>query len=481
MPADIGLIGLAVMGQNLALNLADHGYSVAVYNRNPERTAQFLAGPAAGTSIHGATTLGELVGTLVPPRRILLMVKAGAPVDGVLTDLAPMLASGDVVIDGGNSHFEDTARRVTELGARGIRFIGAGISGGEEGARHGPSIMPGGDPAAWPIVAEVLQAIAAKVADGTPCCSWVGPGGSGHFVKMVHNGIEYGDIQLIAEAYHMMRVGLAMTHDEMADVFERWNRGRLESYLIEITAAVLRRRDEHGPLLDRILDAAGQKGTGRWTVESALEMGQPTPLVAEAVFARAVSARKDERVLAASRLGPAGSAIEVDRTAALADLEAALYASKIVSYAQGFMLLEAASTEHAWGLDHGAIALMWREGCIIRAAFLERIRDAYLADPNLPNLLLDPGFAAVMTGADDGWRRAIARAVTAGIPVPASGSALAFYDSYRSERLPADLIQGLRDYFGAHGYERTDRPRGDFFHTDWTGHGGDATAGTYNA
>ena len=481
MPADIGLIGLAVMGQNLALNIADHGYSVVVHNRSAERTKQFLAGPAAGTTIHGASTLGDLVAALTVPRRILLMVKAGGPVDAVLADLVPRLTPGDVVIDGGNSHYSDTTRRVAELGSHGIRFVGAGISGGEEGARHGPSIMPGGDPAAWPLISGILQAIAAKVADGTPCCSWVGPGGSGHFVKMVHNGIEYGDIQLIAEAYDLMHRGLGMTHDEMAEVFDRWNRGRLESYLIEITAAVLRQREGEGPLLDRILDAAGQKGTGRWTVESALEMGQPAPLVAEAVFARAVSALKDERVLAASRLGAANASIEADRTAALADLEASLYASKIVSYAQGFMLLAAASTENGWGLDHGAIALLWREGCIIRAAFLERIRDAYLAAPNLPNLLLDPGFGAVVTDADAGWRRSVVSAMTAGIPVPASGSALAFYDSYRSGRLPANLIQGLRDYFGAHGYERTDRPRGVFFHTDWTGRGGEATAGTYNA
>jgi 6-phosphogluconate dehydrogenase len=341
--------------------------------------------------------------------------------------------------------------------------------------------MPGGDPAAWPLVAGILQSIAAKVADGTPCCSWVGPGGAGHFVKMVHNGIEYGDIQLIAEAYDVMRVGLQMTPDEMADRFEAWNRSRLESYLIEITAAVLRHRHGTEPVLEHILDTAGQKGTGRWTVESALQMGQPLTLAAEAVFARAVSALTEERAVAASRLGPPATAITGDRSRVLADLEQALYASKVVSYTQGFMLLRAASSEYGWALDHGAIAMLWREGCIIRAAFLERIRDAFRTDAGLAGLLLDPGFATVMKEAQAGWRRTVARAVTAGIPVPAHAAALGFFDSYRSERLPANLIQALRDFFGAHGYERTDRPRGEFFHTDWTGHGGDAAAETYNA
>ena len=479
MPSDIGLIGLGVMGQNLALNIADHGFTVTVHNRNAERTRAFVDGPAAGPSIRGAATIAELVEALALPRRILLMVKAGGPVDEVLAELVPRLAPGDVVIDGGNSHFADTTRRVAELARSGIHFVGAGISGGEAGARHGPSIMPGGDVVAWPLVSEILQSIAAKVADGTPCCTWVGPDGAGHFVKMVHNGIEYGDIQLIAEAYHVMRVGLQMTPDEMAEVFAAWNRGRLESYLIEITSTVLRHRDATGPVLERILDAAGQKGTGRWTVESALAMGQPLSLVAEAVFARAVSALKDERTMAAGRLGPPATAINANRDEVLADLEQALYASKIVSYTQGFMLLAAASAEYGWNLDHGAIAMLWRAGCIIRAAFLERIRDAFRIDAELGSLLLDPGLADAVAGAQAGWRRTVARAVTAGIPVPAHAAALTFFDSYRSERLPADLIQGLRDFFGAHGYERTDRPRGEFFHTDWTGHDGDLAAGTH--
>ena len=481
MPADIGLIGLAVMGQNLALNMHDHGFGVIVHNRTPARTQEYLAGPAAGTTITGAGSVAELVSALAPPRRILLMVKAGPPVDAVLDELVPLLSPGDVVVDGGNSHFRDTDRRVAALGASGIRFVGAGISGGEEGARHGPSIMPGGDPEAWPLISHVLQSIAAKVADGTPCCSWVGPGGAGHFVKMVHNGIEYGDIQLLAEAYHLMHAGLGMTHHEMAAVFADWNRGRLESYLVEITAAVLRRREDGEPLLERILDAAGQKGTGRWTVESALAMGQPLTLATEAVFARAVSALKAERTHATSVLTGPVPRIRAERSAILADLEQALYASKIVSYTQGFMLLRAASEEFGWNIDHGGIALLWREGCIIRAAILERIRDAFGADPDLPNLLLAADFAAEVAAAQDGWRRTVAQAVTAGIPVPAYGSALAFFDSYRTARLPANLIQALRDYFGAHTYERIDRPRGEFFHTDWTGEGGDVAAGAYNA
>ncbi len=481
MSADIGLIGLAVMGQNLALNLDDHGFAVMVHNRTPERTEEYLAGAARGTAITGAETIADLVAGLSRPRRLLLMVKAGPPVDEVIASLMPHLTPGDVVIDGGNSHFADTARRVEDLSKAGIHFVGAGISGGEEGARHGPSIMPGGDAAAWPLIAPLLQGIAARVADGTPCCSWVGPGGSGHFVKMVHNGIEYGDIQLLAEAYHFMSAGLGMNPDEMATVFDSWNRGRLESYLVEITAAVLRYREDGVPVLDRILDAAGQKGTGRWTVEAALEMGQPLTLVAEAVFARAISALKEERVEASTRLPGPEPKITGDLSAILADLEQALYASKIVSYAQGFMLLQAASTEHAWEVDPGAIALLWREGCIIRAVFLERIRDAFAAQPPPANLVLAPEFAAAVAAAQEGWRRTVSRAVTAGIPVPAYSSALGFFDSYRTARLPANLIQALRDYFGAHTYERIDSPRGEWFHTDWTGSGGDASAGSYRA
>lgn len=481
MPADVGIIGLAVMGQNLALNMSDHGFSVLAHNRTAERTREFLAGPAAGHAITGAEDLAGFAAGLAVPRRIILMVKAGAPVDATLDALVPLLDPGDVVVDGGNSHHADTARRVAAMAEHGILFVGTGISGGEEGARHGPSIMPGGNAEAWPLIRPVLQAVAAKVADGTPCCDWVGPDGAGHFVKTVHNGIEYGDIQLLAEVYHLMHTGFGMDHDAMADTFATWNEGRLDSYLVEITAEVMRHREDGEPLLERILDAAGQKGTGRWTVEEGLGAGQPVTLIAEAVFARAVSALKEERVAASRVLAGPEPAITGDSDELLADLEHALYAAKIVSYAQGFMLLRAASAEHAWDLDHGGIALLWREGCIIRAAFLERIRDAFRTDPDLANLLLAPHFADAVADAQDGWRRTVARAVTAGIPVPALSSALAFYDSYRAARLPANLIQALRDYFGAHTYERVDRPRGDWFHTDWTGEGGDVASGTYNA
>jgi 6-phosphogluconate dehydrogenase len=479
--AQVGLIGLAVMGQNLALNMADNGFRVAVHNRTTERITEFLAGPADGLPIVGADTIEGLVAAVDQPRRILLMVQAGPPVDAVIEQLVPLLDPGDVIIDGGNSHHEDSARRAERLEDVGLLFVGAGISGGEEGARHGPSIMPGGSAGAWPLVRDVLQAIAAKVDDGTPCCDWIGPGGSGHFVKMVHNGIEYGDIQLLAEAYDIMRRGLGMTYDEMADVFDHWNRGRLDSYLVEITAEVMRHRQDGEPLLEVILDAAGQKGTGRWTVEAALSLGVPVTLVAEAVFARATSSLLDARHTAAAALGRPAAEMDADRASALAALEQALYASKVVSYAQGFMLLRAADEEHGWGLDPGAIALMWREGCIIRAAFLEEIRDAFTADPDLTSLLLDPSFAERLADGQEGWRTIVAGAVTAAIPTPAYSSALAFFDSYRSERLPANLIQALRDYFGAHTYERTDRPRGEWFHTNWTGRGGEVSAGSYNA
>jgi len=469
--SDIGLIGLGVMGQNLALNMADHGHRVVVYNRTPATTDAYLAGPARGLPIGGASTLEELVSALDTPRRIVLMVTAGPPVDAVIAGLTPLLEPGDVIVDGGNSHFRDTERRVGDLEAQGLLFVGAGISGGEEGARHGPSIMPGGSPAAWPLVREFLQGIAAKVDDGTPCCDWIGPGGSGHYVKMVHNGIEYGDIQLLAEGYHLMRAGVGMDPDDMADVFARWNEGRLESYLVEITAAVLRLRQDGAPLLEKILDAAAQKGTGRWTVESGLGLGIPVTLVAEAVFSRAVSAMKTARVAASAVLAGPNPAIAGDPGTVLADLEEALYASKIVSYAQGFMLLAAASAEHDWDLDLGAIALMWREGCIIRAAFLDRIRDAFADDPDLANLLLAPHFAEAMAAGQPGWRQTIARAVGAGLPVPAYSAALGFYDAYRAARLPANLIQALRDYFGAHTYQRVDRAGGEHFHTDWAGDG----------
>jgi 6-phosphogluconate dehydrogenase len=408
------------------------------------------------------------------------MVKAGAPVDAVLDDLIPLLDPGDVVIDGGNSHFEDTERRVVRLEGEGLLFVGAGISGGEEGARPGPSIMPGGSAGAWPIVGEILQAIAARAADGRPCSDWIGPGGSGHFVKMVHNGIEYGDMQLLAEVYDLMHRGLGMDHEAMASVFTGWNAGRLESYLVEITADILAHQEDGVPTLETILDAAGQKGTGRWTVESGLGLGMPVTLIAEAVFARAISALYDERQQAAAVLGGATARI-ADNELTLTDLENALYASKVVSYAQGFMLLGAMSYERDWNVDLGSVAAIWRAGCIIRAAFLEDIRAAYAVDPDLETLLLAPVFADAITESQGGWRRAVRAAAGSGIPAPASSSALAFFDAVRSARLPANLIQAQRDYFGAHTYERVDRPRGKFFHTNWTGRGGDVSSSSYNA
>ncbi|MGH8874328.1 MAG: decarboxylating NADP(+)-dependent phosphogluconate dehydrogenase [Acidimicrobiia bacterium] len=478
MAADIGLVGLAVMGQNLALNMADHGYRVAVFNRTRSVTDGFLAGPGAGPSITGAFSLEELVRGLERPRRVMLMIKAGPPVDAVLDELVPLLDEGDIVIDGGNSLFTDTIRRSRRLEGHDLRFIGTGISGGEEGARHGPSIMPGGSPEAWAHVKEILQAIAARTADGTPCCDWVGSDGAGHYVKMVHNGIEYGDMQVIAEAYHLMRALLGMSHDEMSEAFRRFGDGVLDSFLIGITADILATRDEDGgPLVEKILDSAGQKGTGKWTVISSLELGQPVTLVAEAVYARIVSALKDQRVAATTALtGPSG---QLTMEGLLPAVHDALYASKIVSYAQGFMLLRAAASEYGWDFDYGRIASLWREGCIIRAAFLDDITSAFRRDPQLHSLMLDPFFQKTLAGAQDGWRLVVAEVVRHGIPVPAYSSALAFYDAYRTERLPANLIQAQRDYFGAHNYERIDRPRGEFFHTDWTGRGGEVTSGSY--
>ena len=479
--ADIGLIGLAVMGQNLVLNMADHGYQVAVFNRTTQRVDDFLAGPAQGRSIIGCYSLRELVQSLERPRKIMLMVKAGAVVDEFIDQLVPLLQPGDLIIDGGNSHFPDSTRRTRELRGRGLHFIGAGISGGEEGARHGPSIMPGGDPVAWPLVREIFQAIAAQV-DGEPCCRWIGPDGAGHFVKMVHNGIEYGDMQLISEAYALMDQALGMDHDAMAAVFARWNQGLLDSYLIEITADILGTKDSDGaPLVTRILDAAGQKGTGKWTGISALELGVPLTLIGEAVFARVLSALKDERALAARVLGeprrppPAAAA---DHLGALHD---ALYASKIISYAQGFMLMREAARLHNWPLDYGDIALIWRGGCIIRSTFLNDIKAAYLKDPLLPNLVLNDFFAQALARAEPGWRRAVMLAVEYAVPTPAFASAIAYFDGYRSTRLPASLLQAQRDYFGAHMYERVDQPRGLFFHTDWTGRGGNVASTTYEA
>ncbi|MFN2137583.1 MAG: decarboxylating NADP(+)-dependent phosphogluconate dehydrogenase [Candidatus Promineifilaceae bacterium] len=480
--ADIGLIGLAVMGQNLVLNMDDHGFTVAVYNRTTSKVDRFLENEAHGTRVIGTHSLEELVSVLKRPRRVMLMVKAGWPVDAMIEQLIPLLEPGDIIIDGGNSHFPDTTRRMRELAEKGILFIGTGVSGGEEGARHGPSIMPGGSPEAWPYVKPIFQSIAAKVADGTPCCDWVGEEGAGHFVKMVHNGIEYGDMQLICEAYDVMQHALGMTPDEMSAVFARWNKGKLDSYLIEITADILAFKDTDGePLLNKILDTAGQKGTGKWAVDSALDLGIPLTLIAEAVFARFLSALKEERVAAAALLGSPIPPYEGDTKALIDDLEQALYASKIISYAQGYMLMRAASKEYGWNFAYGNIALMWRGGCIIRAAFLDDIKAAFDGNPDLSNLLLDPFFKEQVQAAEAAWRRLISAAVSLGIPLPAMSSAIAFYDGYRRDRLPANLLQAQRDYFGAHTYERVDQPRGQFFHTDWTGEGGDVTASTYNA
>ncbi|MFA5028066.1 MAG: decarboxylating NADP(+)-dependent phosphogluconate dehydrogenase [Candidatus Methylomirabilota bacterium] len=479
--ADIGLIGLAVMGQNLALNMNDHGFTVAAYNRTVAKVDEFLAKEAKGTAIVGARSIEELVGALKPPRRIMLMVQSGKPVDEFIELLTPRLAPGDILIDGGNSNYNDTIRRTAAVEAKGLLYIGTGVSGGEEGARFGPSIMPGGSPAAWPHVKPIFQAIAAKVkrADGTeePCCDWVGENGAGHYVKMVHNGIEYGDMQLICEAYHLMRDGLRMSPAEMHKVFARWNRGKLDSYLIEITRDILAHQDVDGePLVEKILDAAEQKGTGKWTGISALDMGIPLTMVVEAVFGRALSALKDERTAASRTLSGPPARFSGDRAAFVADLEQAVYASKIMSYTQGYMLMRAAAAEYKWNLNYGGIALMWRGGCIIRSAFLGKIKAAFDRNPGLRNLLLDPYFTDQVAAAQPGWRRVVARAVQRGIPVPAMSSALAFFDGYRRERLPANLLQAQRDYFGAHTYQRVDRPRGEYFHTNWTGRGGDVTS-----
>jgi len=481
--ADIGLIGLAVMGQNLVLNMNDHGYTVAVHNRTHAVTEEFLAGPAAGTRVTGHADLAAFVAALERPRKVMLMVKAGAAVDAVIASLLPLLEPGDVIIDGGNSNHVDSTRRSRELREAGLLYVGTGVSGGEEGARFGPSIMPGGHPEAWPLVKDVLQAISAKV-DGAPCCEWMGEDGAGHFVKMVHNGIEYGDMQLIAEAYHLLAEVGGLEAAAMGDLFGRWNRGVLDSYLIDITAQILAHVDGDGlPLVEKILDSAGQKGTGKWTATDALELGVPLTLISEAVFARYLSALKDERVAAAKVLaGPEAAARQAGGEGPLeADLEQALYASKIASYAQGFMLMRVAAAEFGWHLDYRAVARIWRGGCIIRSRFLNDIAAAYEADPGLASLLVVPFFARALHSAQGGWRRSVARAVAAGVPMPAMGAALAFFDGYRRSRLPANLIQAQRDFFGAHTYERVDRPRGEHFHTDWTGHGGKTTSGTYDA
>jgi 6-phosphogluconate dehydrogenase len=480
MKADIGLIGLAVMGQNLVLNMNDHGYKVAVHNRTSATIDEFLAGPAKDTQVTGAHTLEELVNSLNSPRIVMLMVKAGDVVDQYIDKLVPLLSAGDIIVDGGNSLFTGTNRRTAALKDKNIRYIGTGVSGGEEGARHGPSIMPGGNKEAWPYVRPIFQAISAKV-DGDPCCEWVGDNGAGHYVKMVHNGIEYGDMQIICEAYQLLSEGLGLSADEMHVIFDEWNKGELSSYLIEITAAILAYKDEDGsPLLNKILDTAGQKGTGKWTGINALDLGIPLTLIGEAVFARCLSAQKDERVKAAEFLARPKKAFSGDKQAMINAIRDALYAAKIISYAQGFRLLREASSEYSFDLNYGEIALMWRGGCIIRSQFLNDIKKAYQTNPDIENLLMADFFIDAMRQAEEGWRKAVIFGIEMGIPTPAFSTALAYFDGYRTERLPANLLQAQRDYFGAHTYERTDRPRGEFFHTDWTGHGGKTASSTYN-
>ncbi len=479
--ADIGLIGLAVMGQNLVLNMNDHGFTVAVFNRTVAKVDQFLAGPAQNTKVIGAHSLKEFFAALKRPRKIMMMVKAGEAVDELIEECLPFLEKGDVIIDGGNSHYPDSERRVKALAEKGILFIGAGVSGGEEGARHGPSIMPGGNPAAWPIIKPIFQAIAAKADDGRPCCDWVGEGGSGHYVKMVHNGIEYGDMQIICESYQVLKDLLHASPEDMHSIFKKWNDGPLHSYLIQITAEIFTKRDTDGSLLiDKILDVAGQKGTGKWTGISALDLGIPVTLIGEAVFARCLSAIKDERIKASKAFPEQVLPFKGDRNQLISDLQDALYASKIISYAQGFMLMRAAANEMHWSLNYGDIALMWREGCIIRSRFLNDISTAFGKDPKLSNLLFDNFFKNAITKALPGWRRVVSLALQSGIPVPCFSTALTFFDGFRTERLPANLLQAQRDYFGAHTYERTDKPRGQFFHTDWAGTGGKATSGSYS-
>ncbi len=480
--ADIGLIGLAVMGENLVMNMESKGFTVAVFNRTVDKVENFINGRAKGKNIIGALTLAEFIDKLEKPRKIMLMVKAGKPVDDYIEMLLPLLEKGDIIIDGGNSHFPDTTRRTEYVESKGLLYIGTGVSGGEEGALLGPSIMPGGSPAAWPYVKPIFQAIAAKVEDGSPCCDWVGEKGAGHFVKMVHNGIEYGDMQLICEAYQLMKDLLGMSADEMHEVFKEWNKGELDSYLIEITRDILAYKDDDGKaIVDKILDTAGQKGTGKWTAIAALDEGIPLTLIGEAVFSRCLSAIKDERVAASKVLSGPKPKFEGDKKAFIEDIKNALYAAKIISYAQGYALMRAAAKTYGWNLNYGGIALMWRGGCIIRSVFLGKIKAAFDTDPELKNLLLDPFFKETIEAAQAGWRRVTATAMMNGVPVPALTTALCYFDGYRSEVLPANLLQAQRDYFGAHTYERTDKNRGEFFHTNWTGKGGSTTSNTYNA
>jgi len=478
--ADIGLIGLAVMGENLVLNMESHGYTVAVWNRTVAKVDKFINGRGKDKNFIGAHTVEEFIASLERPRKVMMLVKAGKPVDDFIEMLLPHLEEGDIIIDGGNSHFPDSIRRTQYVESKGMLFIGTGVSGGEEGALLGPSIMPGGSSAAWPHVKEIFQAISAKVEDGTPCCDWVGDDGAGHFVKMVHNGIEYGDMQLISEAYNLMKNLLGMDADEMYQVFKDWNQGDLDSYLIEITRDILGYKDEDGgPLVEKILDTAGQKGTGKWTGIEALNLGIPLTLIGESVFARCLSAIKEERVEASKVLSGPEPSFNGDKAAFIEDIKSALYASKIVSYAQGYTLMREAAEEYDWQLNYGGIALLWRGGCIIRSVFLSKIKDAFDNNSELPNLLLDPFFKEKVEAAQAGWRRVVATALTNGIAVPAFTTALNYFDGYRSARLPANMLQAQRDYFGAHTYERVDKPRGEFFHTNWTGRGGDTSSSTY--
>jgi 6-phosphogluconate dehydrogenase len=479
--SDIGLIGLAVMGENLVLNMESKGFTVSVFNRSTQKVDDFVSGRAKGKNIVGTHSLQELVQSLKCPRKVMLMIKAGNAVDEMINNLIPFLSPGDIIIDGGNTHFPDTNRRTAFVESKGLLYIGTGVSGGEEGALLGPSIMPGGSKKAWEFVKPVFQAIAAKVEDGTPCCDWVGENGAGHFVKMVHNGIEYGDMELITEAYQMMRVLLHLEADEMHLIFKKWNEGVLDSYLIEITRDILAYKDTDGkPLVDKILDTAGQKGTGKWTVVSSLEMGIPLTLIGEAVFSRCLSAVKEERVAASKILHGPVPGFKGDKEKFIEDIKQALYAAKIVSYAQGYSLMKAAATEYKWKLNYGGIALMWRGGCIIRSAFLSKIKDAYDNNPEITNLLLDPFFKKELEKAQSGWRNVVSAAALNGIPLSAISSALAYYDGYRCEKLPANLLQAQRDYFGAHTYELIDKPRGEFFHTNWTGRGGTTSSTSYN-
>ena len=480
--ADIGLIGLAVMGENLAMNMESKGFTVAVYNRTTSKVDDFVNGRAAGKNIIGTHSLEELVANLEKPRKVLMMVKAGAAVDALIDQLLPLLEDGDILIDGGNAHFPDTIRRTAYVESKGKLFSGTGVSGGEEGALNGPSMMPGGSPAAWPYVKPIFQAICAKVEDGSPCCDWDGENGAGHFVKMVHNGIEYGDMQLICEAYQLMRDLLGMSADEMHEVFKQWNEGELDSYLIEITRDILGYKDTDGsPIVDKILDTAGQKGTGKWTAISALDEGVPLTLIGEAVYARCLSAMKDERVEAAKVFAPERPAFTGNKEEFIEAIRQALYASKIISYAQGYTLMRTAAKTYGWNLNYGGIALMWRGGCIIRSVFLGKIKEAYDNNPELSNLLQDPYFKEAIAKLVPAWRTVAAAAVTHGVPAPTMTSALSYFDGYTTANLPANLLQAQRDYFGTHTYERLDQPRGKFFHTNWTGKGGNTSSSAYNA